>query len=129
MDLRSQKRYALFFICMCVFSSFYQIPNAEAARFSGSYLREICNINKDGTEKVPGGHVACQAYIAGVIDYHNVLRSLNLAPRVDICVPENVKMWDLHKAVLIFLIRDRTHDGFVASPAVTMALRQEYPCR
>lgn len=106
------------------------IPDgAQAARFSGKYLRQMCSVDEDGKEIVKGGHAACQAYISGVIDYHNILRSLRMAPKVNICVPESAKPSDLHKAVLVFLMKDRTHDGFVAAPAVTMALREKYPCR
>lgn len=37
---------------------------AQAARFSGDYLLQMCLSDKDGKELVPGGHVACQSYIS-----------------------------------------------------------------
>lgn len=102
---------------------------AEAARFSGSYLLQVCEMDEDGKEKQNGSHATCQAYISGVIDYHNVLRSLKLAPQVNICIPQNVSLNGLHDVVLRYLRAHGEHDGFVAAPAVTMALYEVYPCK
>ena len=85
-------------------------------------------MDQKGRELVNGGHTACQAYISGVMDYHNVLQSLDIAPKVDICVPGDVSMNDLHMTVLKYLRSNGEHDDFIASPAVTMALYSVYPC-
>lgn len=124
------KRYASFlFLALLCFSNVWFSTPAEAARFSGAYLRKICSMDKSGNELIKGGHTACQAYIAGVLDYQNVLKSMNMAPKVDICLPKKATMWDLHKIVLVYLIRNHTHDQFIAAPAVIMALHQVYPCK
>lgn len=102
---------------------------AHAARFNGKYLLQTCDIGPDGKEVIPGGHAACQAYISGVLDYHAVLQSFKIAPKIDICVPDNVTMNNLHAIVLKYLKENTQHDGFIAAPAVTMALYQAYPCR
>ncbi len=102
---------------------------AHAVRFSGAYLLQICEKDDKGKEKVPGGHGACQSYIAGVIDYHNVLSSLKIAPKVDICIPQKSTLNDLHDIVLAYLQKHGEHDSFVAAPAVTMALFEVYPCK
>ena len=102
---------------------------AHAARFNGKYLLQTCDIGPDGKELIPGGHAACQAYISGVLDYHAVLQSFKIAPKIDICVPEDVTMNNLHAIVLKYLKENTQHDGFIAAPAVTMALYQAYPCR
>lgn len=102
---------------------------AEAARFSGSYLLQVCEMDDKGKETSKGAHATCQAYILGVIDYHNVLRSLKIAPKVDICIPQDTTPNDLHNVVLEYLRAHGEHDGFIAAPAVTMALYQVYPCK
>ncbi|HEY8190973.1 MAG TPA: Rap1a/Tai family immunity protein [Alphaproteobacteria bacterium] len=102
---------------------------AQAARFSGAYLYQICNMDKNGKEIVKGGHTACQAYIAGVIDYHTLLQSMKIAPKIDICIPTNTPSATLHAVVLKYLAKNNTHDEFVAAPAVTMALYGAYPCK
>lgn len=101
---------------------------AYAARFSGRYLLELCDIDDKGEEKVKGGHAACQAYISGVLDYHAMLQSFGIAPQLDICVPDSVSGNELHAAVLKYLRENPQHDAFTAAPAVTMALFQVYPC-
>lgn len=104
-------------------------PADAGARFTGAYLLKICEIGPDGKEKVAGGHTACQAYISGVIDYHNLLQVMRLAPAMAICVPEDVPLNILHQTVLNYLETNKQHDSFVAAPAVTTALYQNYPCK
>jgi hypothetical protein len=116
------------FLCVLLFVC--SVSNtSSAAQFSGAYLYNMCEKKSDGGEMVAGGHAVCQSYIAGVVDYHNVLRSLRMAPDVNICVPAGATLNQLHDIVLVFLRRSQLHDGFVAAPAVTMALIEYFPCR
>lgn len=126
--------YRLFFIpALAGMISFAAMP-AKAARrdsagmFSGAYLQELCASDKKGKEKVKGGHTACQAYIAGVIDYHKLMRSLNTQPLMDICVPNTTPMKRLQNIVWVYLAKNPQHGEFMASPSVTMALYEYYPC-
>lgn len=96
--------------------------------FSGAYLRDVCQSNALGQETVKGGHTACQAYIAGVIDYHDLLRSLNTAPSIDFCVPNTVKMNELQVVVWKYLHKNQQHNAFSAGPAVALAMFEKYPC-
>ena len=105
------------------------VREAQATRFSGAYLLHLCDMSPKGGELVKGGHAACQSYIAGVLDYHNVLQSLNLAPKIDICVPNTATLGELQQVVLRYLRAHGEHDAFIAAPAVTMAIYQIYPCR
>lgn len=102
---------------------------AQAARFSGDYLLQMCLSDKDGKELVPGGHVACQSYIAGVLDYHNLIRSLGTSPSVEFCVPEDVGLNQLQQVVASYLYKNKQqHGAFIAAPAVALALFNAYPC-
>jgi hypothetical protein len=102
---------------------------AQAARFSGDYLLQVCASDKNGKELVQGGHVACQSYISGVVDYHNLIRSLGGAPSVEFCVPEQTGLNELQRVVADYLFRHKKqHGAFVASPAVALALYNAYPC-
>ena len=112
---------------------FLIVPSASNAEeggtfISASYLYQMCSRNQDGTEKVKGAHTACQAYISGVIDYHNLLRSLKTAPSVDICVPNTTPLTELQDIVWTYLHVNGQHDAFAAAPAVTLALSTKYPC-
>ncbi len=119
----------LAFLCVLAVTMTVAPQAARATRFSGAYLLHLCEMDQKGRELVKGGHNACQSYIAGVMDYHNVLQSLNLAPKIDICVPEKISMNQVHLIVLRYLRAHGEHDAFIAAPAVTMALYQTYPCR
>ncbi|PCJ02737.1 MAG: hypothetical protein COB14_01900 [Alphaproteobacteria bacterium] len=120
---------AVFFVigAACLSLSPYKL---HAAKFSGDYLLKVCSVNRDGRERVEGGKIACQAYISGVIDYHNVLRSMGLTTDMDFCIPEKVTLNELHVRVLVYLYEHvKLHRKFVAAPAVSMALYSLYPCR
>lgn len=79
---------------------------------------------------VKGGHNACQSYISGVIDYHNVLKGMGTAPTTDFCIPEKEPLPNIQKRVLAYLIRYKAiHSEFVAAPAVNLALHTYYPCK
>lgn len=100
-----------------------------AGFFSAAYLKELCRSDERGRESVPGGHTACQAYIAGVVDYHKLMKSLGTAPTIDFCVPNTAPMKRLQNIVFVYLDKHAEHAEFVASPAVTLALFEYYPCR
>lgn len=120
----------LLFICLLALANIATIQSAQAgARFTGAYLLKICDTNDEGKELVKGGHTACQAYISGVVDYHNLLLVLKIAPAMSICVPETVPLNILHQNVLRYLRKNKQHDSYVAAPAVTTALHQIYPCK
>ena len=105
-------------------------PSANAANFSGNYLLHVCAMNEDGSEVVQGGHTACQGYIAGMIDYHNVLRGLGTAPSIDFCIPEGEDLYAIQKNVYRYFYYKRDQHGeFVASPGIGLALSNFYPCK
>ena len=110
---------------------FFWVPmKAQAAQFSGEYLLKICTIDKDGNEVVKGGKSACQSYISGVIDYHNMLRAMDLTSNMNFCIPSDATLNDIQIRVLTYLHKNKKmHRKFVAAPAVAMALFSFYPCR
>lgn len=123
-------------LCIALFA-LLAMPAAASAQsqgqvtgplFSGAYLRDLCASNALGQENVKGGHTACQAYIAGVVDYHDLLRSLGTAPSIDFCVPNTAKMNDIQKVVWQYLQKNQQHNAFSASPAVALAMFEKYPC-
>ena len=96
--------------------------DSSSGLFSGAYLQELCASKENGKEKVKGGHTACQAYIAGIVDYHKLMRSLGTQPLMDICVPSTAPMKRLQNIVWVYLAKNPQHGEFMASPSVTMAL-------
>jgi len=123
-SLPPQPLFLVFLLC-----SFLFIDKAYASRFSGAYSLHVCEMGESRKEIVDGGHTACQAYISGVIDYHNILRAMKIAPAVDICIPESAGINDLHDIVLVYLRKNSEHDNFIAAPVVVMALYEVFPCK
>ena len=102
---------------------------SRAANFSGEYLHKICSIDKNGNEIVKGGQIACQAYISGIIDYHNTLRAMDLTTDMNFCIPKDETLNEIQLRVLLYLQKNlKMHGTFVAAPAVSMALLSFYPC-
>lgn len=117
------------FILLFLFTVFLARP-AFAARFTGEYLLSVCASDKNGKEITPGGHIACQSYIAGVLDYHNLIHSMGTAPSVDFCVPEGTTLYALQRQVVAYLQKHRQeHEKFVAAPGVALALYELFPCK
>ena len=114
----------LSFFCLLVLST-----TTYSAEFSGKYLLHICSSDKAGNELIKGGHTACQAYIAGIIDYHSLIKSLKTAPGLDFCIPKDTPLSIIQQGMVLYLLKNGQHDDFIASPAVAIALNQMYPCR
>ena len=113
---------------LCAFAAMAE--SAQAARFTGAYLLELCEKDQNGKERVKGGHAICQSYIAGIIDTHNMMRSLSRRdlPSAEFCVPSESTLNELHNVVLEYLRSNDQHDNFIAVPAVVTAFFQQYPC-
>lgn len=108
----------------------FQVQAQESRVFvSSAYLHKICERNDDRTEVVKGGHTACQAYISGVIDYHNLLKSLGTEPSIKICITNAAKLSDLQDVVWNYIDKNAQHDAFAAAPTITLALAQVFPCK
>lgn len=103
---------------------------SKAAQFSGEYLIKICSLDRSGKELVEGGKAACQSYIAGVIDYHNMLRAMDLTSDMNFCIPQGITLNEIHIRVLAYMYeRAPMFRKFVAAPGVAMALFEIYPCK
>ena len=108
---------------------FLPVSTAHSAEFSGKYLLQICSSDKMGKELVERGHTACQAYIAGLMDYHNLIKSLRTAPGIDFCIPEGTSLSELQTVMVTYLLSSNLHDDFIASPAIVLAFHKAYPCK
>ncbi len=128
---KSRYSKAILSICIvvCVFLVLVKPSNVSAAQFSGEYLIKVCSLNKYGGEVVKGGKIACQAYISGVIDYHNMLRAMDLTSDMNFCIPKGVSLNEIQTRVLSYMYkRAKLHRKFIAAPGVAMALFSTYPC-
>ncbi len=126
-SLRNKIRFILLvgLLVLCILPQ-----RASAARFSGEYLINICALDRKGNEVIKGGQIACQSYLSGVIDYHNMLRSMELTSDMNFCIPSDVTLNALQLRVWLYMKRRaKMHRKFVAAPGVAMALFALYPCR
>jgi hypothetical protein len=106
------------------------MPRAYAAQFSGQYLIEMCASDAAGKETVAGGHIACQAYIAGIMDYHALIKSMGTAPSVDFCVPDKMPMNRIQHSVQSYILKNqKQHSSFIAAPGVALGLYNAFPCQ
>lgn len=72
---------------------------------------------------------ACQTYIAGVVDYHHLIKGLGTAPSVNFCLPPGITMAQIKQIVTRYLVQRTEHHDFIAAPAVSLALYNMYPCK
>lgn len=96
---------------------------AKAQWMTGAELSQSCGDTEQAQEIY-----RCLGYIAGVVDYHVVLQSLGTIPSTDFCLPEDLKVEEAAIRVLAYIKNKPEHAGFIAAPAIVMALGQVYPC-
>lgn len=114
------------FLCSFFCGMFLHAPAAhavEGALVTGKTLILLCNSAKQDDRFV------CQSYIAGVVDYHRLIKSLGTAPSVDFCLPKDIKMEQIKTIVTQYLMTRTEHQDFIAAPAVAMSLFSAYPCK
>jgi hypothetical protein len=116
----TMKRLPIFIFYLFVLMGF--TASAQAAFMTGKSLLALCNSTSSDNM------FACENYIAGVVDYHTLVRSLGTAPSVDFCIPTDVKMQELTILVRNYLIARPEQQGFVAAPAIALAIYNSYPC-
>lgn len=116
------KKIAVTLICAAAFCLWLP-KTGHAAYLTALDLMTMCNSGEKKHQEL------CASYIAGVVDYHRLIRSLGTAPTVDFCVPNGMKMEDVILHVTTYLKKQPQHDAFIASPAVALALYHYFPCK
>jgi hypothetical protein len=112
------------FLTLCLFCCGLIVAAmpVQAAFMTGKSLLALCSsTDKDNL-------FACENYIAGVVDYHKLVRSLGTAPSVDFCLPNDIKMQSISRIVTVYLAQHPEQHNFVAAPAVSLAIYNQYPC-
>lgn len=101
---------------------------AQAAITIGS-LTQLCGFDASGKEFAPGAHAGCQSYIAGIVDYHELFKTVGkTTANIDFCLPPTLTYTDIQRIVLEYL---QSHSQFKESPAasaVVIALHNEFSC-
>ena len=97
-----------------------------------SYMRGIdllsmCRMKGEDIKK--NQTVFCETYIAGIIDTHNMMQSMDFTTPVTFCIPEQYSIQQVTEIVLNDLAASPQHDHFIAAPAVTLALFKAFPCK
>lgn len=106
--------------------AFLATANARAepgAYMTGRNLSLLC------VSETSEDRFSCQSYIAGVIDYHRLIKSLGTAPSVDFCIPDTVKMAQIKNIVTLYIRQHTEHQDFIAAPGVAMAMFNAFPCK
>ena len=115
-------RFILCLIFLQLVFSFNSIK-ANAAYMTALDLIKFCTSNNKEQNKL------CYGYIAGIIDYHNLTKSLGTAPTVNFCAPNHMKISEVTNRIIKYLRSSPQHDQFIAAPAVALALFKEFPCK
>jgi hypothetical protein len=98
------------------------------AFFSGHQILELCRAHIDGTNTIKSN--ICASYIAGMVDYQNVLLGLGwLAKKDGWCLPEHVTTRQLVRVVVEHM-ENIPHEilNDAGAAQVSLALLNTYPC-
>lgn len=92
-------------------------------------LTQLCGFDAQGRELAPSAHASCQSYIAGIIDYHDLFRSVGKTEaNIDFCLPQTITYTDIQRVVLEYLQLNAGFPDSPASSAIVISLRNEFPC-
>lgn len=112
-------------LLLCAALSGYapQASAVEGALMTGKALSLLCTSTKEEDR------FSCQNYLAGVIDYHRLLKSLGTAPAVDFCMKPDTRMDQIAAIATRYIMQHKEHQDFIAAPAVVMSLHRHFPCK
>lgn len=113
-----QKKY----VVLVALFTFLFMRSAGAVYYTAQELAATCL--KDSSSDIQ----ACTHYVAGVIDYHQLLQSLNVTGVMDFCLPDSITKQQAAVLVMAYLRDAPQHDAFVAAAAIPLALNKAFPC-
>lgn len=92
-------------------------------------LSQLCGFDASGKELAVGAHAGCQSYIAGIVDYHDLFKSVGkTSAAVDFCLPPTLTYSDIQRVVLEYLQSHSQYANSPAASAVVVALHKEFSC-
>lgn len=114
------KNYLILLILL-IFTLF--VPNkAQAALVTGDMLKSHCSSEKSEDLLI------CTNYIAGIIDYHLFMKTMNVLPDLGFCLPKDISIEEASFVIMKYLQNSPYYDPFIGASSVIMALHNEYPC-
>lgn len=72
---------------------------------------------------------ACINYVAGVIDYHQLMQSFGTAPTLSFCLPASISKEEAAVLVMAYLKTSSQNDPFTAAATIPLALNKAFPCK
>ena len=109
--------------------------NAKSSNyvFTGKDMYESCTHALKGLDRSgefdPHRFGVCAGYIAGIIDFHTVLTTVELVPENLFCLPGDITPAQVIREVTKFLADNPEKHQDLAAYSVILALRNAYPCR
>lgn len=115
-----------FILCSMFIVSLLVCDQAKAQQRT-SYMRSVdllavCRVDKKDPK-------FCESYVAGIIDYHNLLQNFEVQTAVNFCIPPQYNLTQVTEIVMNDLAGSPQHDHFIAAPAVSLALFKAFPCK
>ena len=120
----------LAFICLLVGSQ----ASAKSTNyvFTGADMYESCTHALNGLNKT-GAYDdhrfgVCAGYVAGIVDFHTVVTTVEAIPDDMFCLPENITTAQVIRVVTKYLENNPEKHHDLAGYLVVLALRESYPC-
>lgn len=98
-----------------------------AKAMTGEELYRICKDNNKGEKEA--AQTACTAYILGIIDYQTLLKSVDITPGINFCMPAQYSTTTLGKIFTNYIEKQPRHGPYLASAAVSLSLADVFPCQ
>lgn len=117
------------FFCLLLTCVSFALAAPANATITIKALTQLCGYDAAGKELAPSSHASCQSFIAGIVDYNDLFKSVGkTSPAVDFCLPPALTHTDLQRIVLEYLQKNAGYPETPAAAAVVIALRNEFSC-
>lgn len=116
-------------LCILLTCASFGLAAPAHATITIKALTQLCGYDAAGKELAPSSHASCQSFIAGIVDYNDLFKSVGkTSPAVDFCLPPALTHTDLQRIVLEYLQKNAAYPESPAAAAVVIALRNEFTC-
>ena len=127
------KRVSAFIVALVILAGPQVHAKSSNYVFTGKDMYESCTHALTGLDKAgeydDHRFGVCAGYIAGIIDFHTVMTTVQSLPVDVFCLPQNISTAQVIRDVARYLENNPEKHQDLAAYLVTLALREAYPCQ
>lgn len=127
------KRWYVLIVIISVLTGTQARAKSSHYVFTGKDIYESCRHAVAGLDKAgeydDHRFGVCAGYIAGIVDFHTVVTTVESLPGDMFCLPEDISTAEVMRSVTQYLADNTRKHHDLAAYLVILALQNAYPCQ